>query len=324
MSDDTPNLSDSQRNTGDTKFQELSNKMNAEIDPPNDYLSTNNTTYDLHVPERGNSFENQLCFGQDQDKVPLPISEKVAEDIENNGTKMEKWHVHAFSDKYLTGNFLRKVYLILFALFIKNVGIISIFFFCHPVKHFVQRNLWFYLVSYGLYIIYHIVLIFRKDLKRRYPANVISLVIGIFVVSYVLGTLSSFHNIDIALVGMGISALLVFGLFIFNLQTKVQFTMLAGIFYVLLLTLAFSGILIAIVYFTVGVGKVLSTSLGVILAIMFGIYLVYDSQMVINARTDVNHPGEVIAGVLTLYTDVTGVPFTLLKQAILPFWCDTI
>ncbi|GFO37923.1 fas apoptotic inhibitory molecule 2 [Plakobranchus ocellatus] len=320
MSDTTPNHADSQKHKGDTKFQELPNEMNAQIDSPKSYTSSYQTTYGLNGTELGQPTENQFRSEPEQTEVPLPISE----DKESSGSKTQESHAHAFSDKSLTSDFLRKVYIVLFALFAKNIGVICLFLFSEPVKHFVQEHLWFYLLSYGLYIIYHIVLIFRKDLKRRYPANVIILVIGIFIVSYVLGTLSSFHNIDIALVGLGISALLVFGLFIFNLQTKVQFTMLAGILYVLLLALALSGILTAILFYTVGVLAVLSTSLGGILAIMFGIYLVYDSQMVIRGRTIVSHPREVIAGVLILYTDITGFPFTLLRQLILPLWCDEI
>ncbi|TGZ72676.1 hypothetical protein CRM22_001945 [Opisthorchis felineus] len=132
-----------------------------------------------------------------------------------------------FSDKSVRHAFIRKVYLILTAQLLVTCGIVSLFLLARPVKYWVQRNSWFYYISYATFLVTYITLVCCDNVRRRFPGNFIAL--SVFILHVVYGGLA---------------------------------------------------------------------------ALLFGLYLAFDTQMIMGGRKHELSPEEYIYGALQLYLDV--------------------
>ncbi|GFS21353.1 protein lifeguard 3-like isoform X1 [Elysia marginata] len=191
---------------------------------------------------------------------------------------------NSFSDKALRRGFIRKVYLILFTQLAVTFGIICLFVFCKPVKDYVQDNIWVYMVAYGLFIVLYITLICCKNVRRKSPGNFICLGLFTLAFSYLVGTISSFHDTGIVLMAAGITAAVCLAISIFAMQTKIDFTMCSGLLFVLCM--------------------IMNCVYGGLAALLFGLFLIYDTQQVMGGRKYELSPEEYISGALQLYIDV--------------------
>ncbi|KAG7465386.1 caspase 8 [Solea senegalensis] len=73
--------------------------------------------------------------------------------------------------------FIRKVYLILACQLLITTAIVGVFTFVEPVKYFIQRNQALYWASYAVYFVTHMVLVCCKGPRRKFPWNIILLLI---------------------------------------------------------------------------------------------------------------------------------------------------
>ena len=62
-----------------------------------------------------------------------------------------------------------------------------------------------------------------------------------------LGTITSYYEVDAILIAVGITAAVTLGLTLFAFQTKIDFTMCGGLFFALLIILLISSFIVAIV-----------------------------------------------------------------------------
>merc|ERR1712096_565340 len=83
--------------------------------------------------------------------------------------------------------------------------------FVENVKNYVQRNLWVYYTSMGV----------------------------------MLGTVSTFYDVDAVLIAVGITAGVTFALTIFAFQTKIDFTVCGGMLCAVLVIFIIAGIIMA-------------------------------------------------------------------------------
>ncbi|KAK3788702.1 hypothetical protein RRG08_014956 [Elysia crispata] len=211
---------------------------------------------------------------------------------------------NSFSDKALRRGFIRKVYLILFTQLSVTFGVICLFIFCKPVKNYVQDNIWVYMVAYGLFIVLYITLICCKNVRRKSPGNFICLGLFTLAFSYLVGTISSFHDTEIVLMAAGITAAVCLAISLFAIQTKIDFTLCSGLLFVLCMVLIFFGFACAITSATWGNSKIMNCVYGALAALLFGLFLIYDTQQVVGGRKYELSPEEYISGALQLYIDV--------------------
>ena len=108
---------------------------------------------------------------------------------------------------------------------------------------------------------------------------------------------------------VGICALVVLGLTIFALQTKIDFTMCNGILFVLVLCLMIFGIFCAI--FPSNIMNVVYASLG---AVIFSCYIVVDTQLMMGGKHKYNlDPEEYVFASLNLYLDIINLFLMILS-----------
>ena len=108
---------------------------------------------------------------------------------------------------------------------------------------------------------------------------------------------------------VGICAIVVLGLTIFALQTKIDFTMCNGILFVLLMCLMIFGIFCAI--FPGQIMNVVYASLG---AVIFSCYIVVDTQMMMGGKHKYSlDPEEYVFASLNLYLDIINLFLMILS-----------
>ena len=100
-------------------------------------------------------------------------------------------------------------------------------------------------MALGLILI--IVLACCPSVRRKYPQNIIAL--GLFTVceGVMLGTISSFYDVEAVLIAVGITAGVTLGLTLFAFQTKIDFTGCGAALFAMLIILIIAGIICAFV-----------------------------------------------------------------------------
>ncbi|KAM8981328.1 protein lifeguard 2 [Sminthopsis crassicaudata] len=199
--------------------------------------------------------------------------------------------------------FVRKVYSILMIQLLMTVGVVALFTFCEPVKMYVQSNPAWYWASYAVFFMTYLILACCSGPRRYFPWNLILLSIFTLSMAYLTGMLSSYYNTKSVLLCLGITALVCLSVTLFSFQTKFDFTSCQGILFVLLMVMFFSGILLAIILpfqyvpWLHGIYAVLG-------AIVFTMFLAFDTQLLMGNRRYSLSPEEYIFGALNIYLDI--------------------
>nr|XP_023700347.1 protein lifeguard 3 [Paramormyrops kingsleyae] len=208
--------------------------------------------------------------------------------------------------------FIRKVYLILASQLLITVAIVAIFTFVDPVKSFVIKNPGFYWASYAVYFVTYLVLVCCKGPRRRFPWNILLLVIFTLSMSYMTGTIASYYDTKSVFLALGITAVVCIIVTIFCFQTKVDFTSCGGFFCVLGMVVFVTGIITAIVlsFKYIPWLHMLYAAIG---AIAFTLFLAYHTQLLLGNRKHSISPEEYVYGALSLYLDIVQIFLFILQ-----------
>ncbi|KAF4514166.1 UNVERIFIED_CONTAM: hypothetical protein B566_EDAN019297 [Ephemera danica] len=129
--------------------------------------------------------------------------------------------------------------------------------------------------------------------------------LGIFTLaeSLMLGVTVSYFNAEAVLMAVGICAGVCLALSIFAFQTRWDFTMMGGILFVAVIILMIFGIVAIFVP-----GRTITLVYASLGAIIFSIYLVYDTQMMMGGKHKYSiSPEEYIFAALNLYLDIINI-----------------
>ncbi|XP_054828595.1 protein lifeguard 3-like [Eublepharis macularius] len=240
----------------------------------------------------------------------IPINFSGINGTEGNGAfSSADWDV-----KKVRHNFIRKVYSILSVQLLVTVGIVAVFTFVTPVSSFVRRNVAVYYVSYGVFLVTYLVLACCEGPRRRFPWNIILLSIFTLALSFMTGTIASMYDTKAVILAMIITAIVAIIVTIFCFQTKVDFTSCTGLFCVLTIVFIVTAIITAIVlsFKYVYWLHMLYAAIG---AIVFTLFLAYDTQLVLGNKKFALSAEDYISGALEIYIDVVRL-FTFLLQIV--------
>ncbi|CAL8346709.1 unnamed protein product [Merluccius merluccius] len=210
--------------------------------------------------------------------------------------------------------FIRKVYMILASQLLVTTAIVAVFVFVEPVRLFVQQNPAIYWASFGVYFVTHLVLVCCTGPRRKFPWNVILLLIFTLALSYMTGSISSHYDTKSVFLALGITAVVCIVVTVFCFQTKVDFTKCQGLFCVLGIVMLVTGIITTIVlsFKYMPWLHMLYAAMG---AIVYTLFLAYHTQLLIGNRKHSISPEEYVFGALSLYVDIVQI-FLLLLQLI--------
>uniref|UniRef100_A0A3Q3MKG7 Protein lifeguard 3-like n=1 Tax=Mastacembelus armatus TaxID=205130 RepID=A0A3Q3MKG7_9TELE len=191
--------------------------------------------------------------------------------------------------------FIRKVYLILAAQLAVTFSVVAVFTFVDPVRQFVIRYPGIYWASFVVYFLVYCILICCKEPRRRFPWNCVF-----------------YYETKAVFLAMGITALVCVAVTIFCFQTKVDFTSCGGFLCIAAILLMIIGVVTAIVlsFQYVPWLHMLYAAIG---AIVYTLFLVYNTQLLIGNRELAISPEEYIYGALSLYIDIVHIFLFILQ-----------
>lgn len=237
--------------------------------------------------------------------VRITTGQIISGEDECNNTDGNDWAGSSFNDKSIRRAFIKKVYLILTAQLSVTVAFISFFLFHKPTQQWIQGpGFWFYYVSYATFLVTYITLICCPSVRRKYPGNFICLAIFTLAFSYMTGTIASFYDVKSVLIAASITCLVTFSVSLFAMQTKIDFTLCGGLLFILSMVLMFFGLSCMIVYIVSGPNYILQCVYGALAALLFCLFLAYDTQMLMGKHKLALSPEEHIVGALQLYLDI--------------------
>ena len=147
-----------------------------------------------------------------------------------------------------------------------------------------------------------------KKVARTVPLNYICLFVFTLCESYVVSFVASMYDRDTVLIAACLTAAMTVGLTLYAVFTKTDFTTCGGILMVCCVCLIFGGILSIFFH-----SKILRLVLAVLGVIVFGIYLVYDTQLVIGKNKNKYSMDDYIMAAMNLYIDIVQIFLYLLQ-----------
>jgi len=142
-----------------------------------------------------------------------------------------------------------------------------------------------------------------EDLRRKSPTNFILLAVFTLAESFLLAVSVSRYYPDQVMLALGLTTLICFALTIFAFQTKIDFTVMGGF-----LTVAVIVLLVASIVAIFFPGKLMTLIIASAGAIIFSLYLIYDTQMMVGGDHKYSiSPEEYIFAALTIYVDIINI-----------------
>lgn len=212
--------------------------------------------------------------------------------------------------------FIRKVYGIITVQLLFTFGIVCVFVFVDSVKNFAktETGLWFYLASYIIFIVLLIIMscFGRSGALRAYPANYIMLGLITMSMTYMLGMISSYHEVQAVLIAIGITFFISVGVTLFAMQTKYDFTNCWMVMLFLVLALFGFGICVAITA-PYGHYYVMQAVYGGLGAVLMALFLAIDTQMIMGGKRKYQFSQEdYVFAALNIYLDICNMFLYLL------------
>jgi len=255
------------------------------------------------------------------------------DDPERNGSEIAiipEGFGSSFSDKNIRRLFIRKVYGILLSQLALTTLIIGIIVFVpavkgiyceiafdgviphctHGMKASGQAIYW---ASYVVFFITYITIVCCESVRRRSPGNLICLFIFTCALSLMAGSIAVYHDAWWVIMAMGITTALCLGLTLFSFQTKLDITGWGMYLFAAVWIIFIFGI-IAIIFASSGSGgRILYLVYSGLMALLFSMFLVYDTQMIMGGKKHQISPEDHIYGAIQLYVDVVYIFLAILS-----------
>merc|ERR1712010_96997 len=217
----------------------------------------------------------------------------------------------AFSDKSVRRGFIKKVYAIISVQLLLTFGCVVAFNQSYEIKGiFLQGHqpTTMYWVAFGVSAVGSLAIIIAmacvRTLRVTFPINFVLLALFTAAESVLVGQAAMMYDGEVVMIAMAATALLVIALTLFAFQTKIDFTMCGGILFCVLFVFVLFGLLMAIlplVYCGIGV-------------LIFSIYLIYDTQMMMGGNHKYSiSPEEYIFAAIAIYLDIINIFLYILR-----------
>ncbi|XP_038135542.1 protein lifeguard 1 isoform X2 [Cyprinodon tularosa] len=223
-----------------------------------------------------------------QDIIPEATSETTP--------MLSSW---SFEDKTVRRAFVRKVFSILTLQLVFTFSVVCVFTFSSAVKEVVQTNLWAYLSSFIVFAVVAIALTCCKSFNRRHPWNIVGLVLVTLSLSYMVGTIASFHDTTVVVIIMAVTLVISGAIIAYSAQTRYDFTIYYGVLLILAVDFIMFGFFCTFYY-----SHVSSIVYGCLGALLYSLFLMIDCQLMMGKMSYRLSPEEYINAALMIYLDI--------------------
>lgn len=220
----------------------------------------------------------------------------------------------SFSDAAIRRTFIKKVYAIILTQLAFTAGVIALFAHTPAIRNLYRSDpntgLTLYIISYVVFLVTYIAIVCCSSVRRKFPANLITLCIFTSSLSFMMGSIATFHNTDWLWIAMGITAALCIALSLFAFQTKYDFTGCGVYLYGMLICVLIFGI-IAIIFWQTHRPILHAVYCGLI-GLVFSLYLIYDTQRIMGGKKHSISAEEHIFAAVQIYIDVVQIFLAIL------------
>lgn len=222
-------------------------------------------------------------------------------EADNQRANIINSNAHLFESKQIRHNFIKKVYSLLSIQLLITVCVVALFAVHPDVNAWAKANRWFHLAAFGVSFVILIAISCMGELRRKHPHNLIALFAFTIAEALMLAALTVMFETKVVMIAGAITTVICLALTLFALQTKYDFTTKGGIMLVILI----------VATMTILIGSFFQPSkpfilvMSSIMAIIMGIYLVIDTQMIMGGTHQVQmSPEEYIFAAINLYLDI--------------------
>ncbi|PFH33891.1 nmda receptor glutamate-binding chain [Besnoitia besnoiti] len=210
--------------------------------------------------------------------------------------------------KEIRQGFIRKVYGIIAMQLIATAGVTALFLFVKPVQAwFLLHGQPVMIAASVLLLVTSIPLVCCESASRRFPVNYLLLFVFTVAESVLVGAITSHYSEKTVLIAVAGTAAITIGLSLFACQVKYDFTSWVGILFILMLNLMIFGLFCFILPKW---AQILYSSLALL---VFSIYLVVDTQLVIGRGKLRLSEDDYIVAALMIYVDIITIFLHLLR-----------
>lgn len=204
-----------------------------------------------------------------------------------------------FSNPSIRNNFIRKVYLILCTQLVFTAACVVYVTGSIEAQQFYLNNFGLILVSLVVMMVSMYALVCFQNVARAVPWNY--LLLAVFTMSMAFTTCLSvaFAPPELVLVAAVITAAVTVGLTIYAFTTKTDFTMMGGSLFII------GSVVMAAFFMLFWIqSRIFEIILLSVVVVLYGFYLIYDTQLILGGRSVQLEIDDYILGALSLYVDI--------------------
>lgn len=212
------------------------------------------------------------------------------------------------SEHSIRMGFIKKVYGILCAQLLVTVVFTVIMMYSSSFVLWVSSNTWILYVDMVMIIVIEIAIICCKSVGRRAPLNYILLFIFTLGFSLLVGLCSAVSDPTIVFIAAAMTLGITIALTAYAIFTKTDFTVCGGMLFIVVMTLSLFGM-----FLWWGATSTTNVVYCSIWAIIYGIYLIYDTQLIVGRHRHKLEIDDYILGAMLIYIDIVGLFIELLS-----------
>jgi len=233
---------------------------------------------------------------------PRNQNEYSYEDGTYNGSEFK------YDAQSLRIGFIRKVYLILSTQLVLTAALIVVSVMHDEYRIFVKNNPWLLITCAVIAIVTLYALVCYSAVSRTTPWNFILLFLFTGCEAYMASCITAYAPPQTVMIAAILTAVVVVALTIYAFTTKTDFTVLGGVLFVAVMLLFVAGILAIFIR-----NRILDIVISAFSCLVYGIYLIYDTQLVVGKHENALTLDDYIQGALQLYIDIMRLFIEILR-----------
>jgi protein lifeguard len=204
--------------------------------------------------------------------------------------------------------FIRKVYMILSVLMMLTLAEVIFIYNSPSVSMFLMKSPGIMIATFVVMTVIMYALGCYKEIARSVPINYILLFVFAVAQSLFVGCICAKYPANLVLLAVALTVAVVVGLTIYAFTTDSDFTMCGGVLLVAGLVLLVATIVSMFVH-----NKILHIIISACGAVLFSIYLIYDTQLVVGKGENSLSTDDYIWGAMQLYIDIIQIFIKILQ-----------
>ncbi|GJQ73819.1 hypothetical protein Trydic_g18757 [Trypoxylus dichotomus] len=225
----------------------------------------------------------------------------------------ERVFENSFNTTKIRHRFVRKVYLLLFTLLGFTSVVIAVFVFEENTNRFARRNI---LIGLGFLIasmVMYITIACVQTLRKQFPLNLFVLAIFTMFSSVGYGFFAACYSPEIVLYAAIITAGVCLLITLIACQPWIDITGWGMYLCIIGLVVMLFGMIAMIISLTTGLGRVLHIVYSSIVALLFSLYFMYTTQLILGGKKYEISPEEYVYGAIVLYVEVMTLFITIMQ-----------